>query len=228
MSIDRRTLVAALAAAPSLAFAQTEPATERAPTFTEGPLARNPIAMRFRRVPASMPWPPPPLLDAGGRHPLDAFKGKAVLLSLWSENCAPCLLELPIFSAFNAKYGGDALAIVPVGTGPSRLSASAARAQQFLNDRKVSLHTLIDGSPGGNAMMTTLAASRREPGGSLPCNLLIDAEGRLRGRQTGYSVTFPLGQPLPKTAEDMSKLKSVWETPDADAFFKALAAGALG
>jgi thiol-disulfide isomerase/thioredoxin len=220
--IDRRALLAAALATPVAANAQA-PANL---TFGAGPLSQNPVARRFRKFPDPAQWPPKPFLDSAGERPLSAFKGKVVLMSLWSEACAPCLVELPIFAALNAKYGGPNFQIVPVVTGPSRLD-TAARAQKFLNDRKIPISTLMDGGKDREELMGTLASSRRDPNGALPCNVLIDKDGRIRGRQTGFVVTLPAGAPPPKDGEDLKNMKSVWETADAEAFFTGLLAGAL-
>lgn len=225
-AIHRRTILgAALAATPGVTFAQRLSA-DRSGTFSDSPLADNAVARRFKRVADDTPWPPTPMLDSGGRRALSAWRGKVVILSLWAESCPPCLVELPIMAALNARYGGAQLQIVPVITGSNRLK-SLARAQKFLVDRKVGLHTLIDGGPGANELMRTAAATPEDPRGALPCNLLIDRQGRLRGRQTGYVMTFPPGV-APKTQAEMYKVgKSIWESPDADVFFKALQGGAL-
>jgi hypothetical protein len=184
------------------------------------------VARRFRTFRSPGSWPPSPLLDSGGRRPLGDFRGKVVLMSLWSEACAPCLVELPIFASLNARYGGPSFQIVPVVTGPSRLE-TAARAQKLLDDRHIALNTLMDGGEDHNELMRTLAASRRDPNGALPCNVLIDKEGRVRGRQTGFVVTLPAGSAPPKTGQDLEHMVSLWQTPEAEAFLKGLAGGAL-
>lgn len=220
-SIDRRTLVAAAlaAAAPAPAMAQR--------AFTDGPLARNRLARYFEPIPEGVAWPPADFLSAGGRRPLSHYRGKTLIVQLWSEICPPCLAEMPIFDALSARHGGERFEIVPVVTGSRRLN-TMARAQKFLVDRRIGLVTLIDGGRGGDELLRTVAASREEPKGALPCNLLIDREGRLRARQTGYVLEFPLSA-RGKPPEEQAKLAtSIWEGPDAAQFFEVLKSGQLG
>src|SRR6185312_1893261 len=43
---------------------------------------------------------------AGGRHALDAFQGRYVLLNLWATWCAPCVAELPALAKLKAQAPG--------------------------------------------------------------------------------------------------------------------------
>lgn len=223
LPLDRRTLLGAAiaAAAPAPAFAQR---SNRA--ITAGPLADNPLAQQFRRVPEGVSWPPSDFLSSGGKRPLSYYRGKTIIVSLWSETCPPCLVEMPIFAQLNARYANARFEIVPVVTGSKRLN-TLARAQEFLTDRGIALSTLIDGGPQADELLKSVTASRNAPNGALPCNLLIDGEGRLVGRQTGFVLMFPAGMKPddPKAAE---MAKTIWEGPGASAFFETVRATGLG
>lgn len=52
---------------------------------------------------------------AGGRHALDAFRGRYVLLNMWATWCAPCVNELPSLARLAQFAPG--LKVVPVDTG---------------------------------------------------------------------------------------------------------------
>jgi thiol-disulfide isomerase/thioredoxin len=222
-SIDRRALIGAAiaAAAPLPAFAQR---ANRA--ITDGPLADNPLARQFRRLPEDVAWPPSDFLSSGGKRPLSYYRGKALIVSLWSETCPPCLVEMPIFAQLNAKYANARFEIVPVVTGSKRLN-TMARAQKFLNDRRIALNTLIDGGSQADELLKSVTASPSAPNGALPCNLLIDPEGRLLGRQTGFVLMFPAGM-KPDDPNAAKLAKTIWEGPGATAFFETLRTGALG
>lgn len=223
LPIDRRTLIGAAiaAAAPLPALAQRNNLA-----ITAGPLADNPLARHFRRLPEGVAWPPSDFLSSGGKRPLSYYRGKTIIVSLWSETCPPCLVEMPIFAELNAKYANAKFEIVPVVTGSKRLN-TMARAQKFLNDRGIGLNTLIDGGPQADELLKSVTATRTAPNGALPCNLLIDSEGRLVGRQSGFVLMFPAGMSPsdPKAAESA---KTIWEGPGATAFFETVRSGGLG
>lgn len=222
---SRRALLAAAltaGAVPLVAHAQGQ---NRA--FADGALAGNDLARYFRRMPDGVSWPPSDFLSSGGRRPLSFYRGKTLLVSLWAETCAPCLVEMPIFAQLNAKYANARFEIVPIITGSKRLN-TMARAQKFLNDSKIALATLMDGGKGGDELLRGLTASRGAPNGSLPCNLLIDGSGRIRGRQSGFVWLLPAGAAPPADAQAAFKEgKSIWEGPGSAEFFESLRQGAL-
>ncbi len=222
--IDRRALIAA-----SLAAASAGPALAQRSNraITEGPLTRNALARHFERLDEEVAWPPSDLLGPGGRVPVSHYRGKTILLSLWNETCAPCLVEMPVFARLNARFANDRFEIVPVITGSRRLN-TLARAQKFLNDRKIAIPTLIDGGRAGDELLKTVTTSRSEPSGALPCTLLIDRDGKLRGRQIGFVLTLPADAAGKSGAELAASARSIWEGADAEAFIEGLRAGVLG
>ncbi len=65
------------------------------------------------------------LTDTGAAKPIDAFRGKTVILNLWAPWCAPCLQEMPSLDRLAARLPGADFAVVavtkdPVGNSPSR------------------------------------------------------------------------------------------------------------
>src|SRR5215510_2873252 len=61
---------------------------------------------------------PAPLAEfkaAGGKHlKLADFRGRVVLLNLWTASCVPCQSEMPSFDRLQAMYQGDGLAVLAV------------------------------------------------------------------------------------------------------------------
>ena len=61
----------------------------------------------------------------GAPEPIDAFRGKTVILNLWAPWCVPCLQEMPSLDRLIARLPGADFAVVavtkdPVGDSPSK------------------------------------------------------------------------------------------------------------
>ncbi len=53
--------------------------------------------------------------DLSGRSVnLHSYRGKVVLLNFWATWCAPCQLEMPVFSRWQQEYGPQGLQIVGI------------------------------------------------------------------------------------------------------------------
>ena len=50
----------------------------------------------------------------GKRLDLRSFRGKVVVLNFWATWCAPCQLEMPVFSKWQQHYGPQGLQIVGI------------------------------------------------------------------------------------------------------------------
>lgn len=57
--------------------------------------------------------------EDGEQITLAAFEGRYVVLNFWATWCAPCRKEMPQLSALQDAYGGDAVQVVTVATGPN-------------------------------------------------------------------------------------------------------------
>jgi len=125
-------------------------------------------------VPTDPPVPLPALafLDAdGGAHTLAEFAGKGVVLNLWATWCVPCVAELPSLAALAAK--APRLAVLPLSTD----RGGARVVQKFYASHGIAgLGVWLD--PKGSA-----AEALRARG--LPTTLVIDRQGRERGRLEG-------------------------------------------
>jgi len=133
-------------------------------------------------------WPPPSLSvlvlekqpklapsgsfsDAvGGRHALDAFRGRYVLLNLWATWCGPCVNELPSLARLAKFTPGLKVLAVDWREKPQAVDA-------FLKSHNAgSLPTLVDDS---GALMRGLGAY------GLPMTVLIDPQGKIIARAAG-------------------------------------------
>jgi thiol-disulfide isomerase/thioredoxin len=116
----------------------------------------------------------PPFVDGAGRDlTLADFRGRVVLLNVWATWCAPCREEMPTLDRLQARLGGDDFHVLPLsidraGLGPVR------RFYDEIGIRNLDMYLAED----IRAMMAFAVIG-------LPTTLLIDRQGRERGRLTG-------------------------------------------
>jgi thiol-disulfide isomerase/thioredoxin len=236
--IDRRNVLAGVGLSILGAAANAAP---DAALFKSGALARNSLAQSFRATPASLSLPDIPLVGEKGPQALSQLRGRTYLVSLWAEWCTPCLAEVGDLASLGQTYGGSSFAVIFVLTGShQRLSFPSARALLAQHGAKDA--QLLVESEGRQDVMRTLATeqfgaemrrlTKMDSGVSLPCNLLVDRRGQIRGRAFGapgfVGSDHPPGHEL--TAADKVKLLTRgtrWATSDGRQFAAALAAGAL-
>lgn len=244
---SRRSVLAGLAAAPwGSALAQAAPVRP----WSQGVWADNPIARSFEAPPAGLRLPPVMLAGPGGRRPLADLRGRALLIPLWAEWCTPCLLELPDFAELQARHGGPRFAITPIMTASSRKLDPAGAAQLLAKVKAARFEPLVE-PDGGRELHRTVALRGSTP--TLPCNLLVNARGRVVARQFGAMTGVirragpPAGAKPPgpggvtvtrrtlTEAEKEAMIKqassgsggSLWASPHGAAFVSAIAAGLL-
>jgi thiol-disulfide isomerase/thioredoxin len=201
------------------------------PAFPEGPLATNPVARQFVAPAAGTTWPEEvPLQGEKGAESIRRWRGKTLLVTLWAEWCAPCLAEMPALSRLNRTYGGGAFAILPIATMSHTLQTVTDAQARLARVPGADIATLLDGSHSHMGLAHALAQTALSPeaqaqlpkaatgataitsSSTLPCLVVVDPQGRLRGRAMGVKIENGL---------------VAWETPKGQDFLKALAAGAV-
>jgi cytochrome c biogenesis protein CcmG, thiol:disulfide interchange protein DsbE len=113
---------------------------------------------------------------------LHAFRGKVVLLNFWATWCAPCLAEMPVFSAWPQDPALSGLQVV--GASMDDEPDSAKRAVERLH---LSYPVLMGD-----------AALARSFGGvlGLPVTILIDRQGIVRKRYDGAADLVAMKQDI--------------------------------
>lgn len=212
--MDRRGFLAAAAAtlmAPAAARAQS--------IFAGTPLAGNGVARYFEALPPGMRLPDVMLAgDNGSRHHLSELTGKTRLVAIWAEWCAPCLIEAGDLARLYARYGGPNFEVVSVlSDSRRRLDIRAAR-DVLARTHAQALPLWVE--PGGGDVVASALTGARGATINLPCTLLLDHGGTVRGRMSGLAMA-------PGTRPDAPLVgPSVWAAPDADVFVQTLSRAA--
>jgi thiol-disulfide isomerase/thioredoxin len=105
----------------------------------------------------------------GGRVMLSSFRGKPVVLNFWATWCAPCVAELPDLDRLAA--GG--VVVVAASTDHAGMEV----VKPFLARHGIS-HADVVLDPGNTSTHAAGVVG-------FPTTLIIDAQGRLRGRLEG-------------------------------------------
>jgi thiol-disulfide isomerase/thioredoxin len=119
------------------------------------------------------------LTDLSGQSlTLAQFQGKVVLLNFWATWCAPCQVEMPVFAAWQRKYGPQGLQIIGISmddeVGPARSLAARLKLNYpvAMGDERL-------GARYGGVL-------------GLPLTLLIDRNGIVRASFQGETDLKPI------------------------------------
>lgn len=110
----------------------------------------------------------------GKPYPLNALRGRAVLINVWAPWCAPCVEELPELSALSQSSSAKSVQFIGLGVD------NAQNISDFSIKTPVQFPLLVAGMAG-----TTLAKSLGNSSGALPFTVLINAAGQPVAQKTG-------------------------------------------
>ncbi|MCW3476972.1 TlpA disulfide reductase family protein [Limobrevibacterium gyesilva] len=143
------------------------------------PAAGEPL-VRLQAMSALIPTDPPrppaeaAFLDADGNpHGIADFAGKGLVINLWATWCVPCVAEMPALQDMARKLAGENIVVLPLSS--DRGGAPVVR--KFYAAHGIdALPVWLD--PKGEA-------GRAWNARGLPTTLIIDRQGRERGRLEG-------------------------------------------
>ncbi|MFA5963668.1 MAG: TlpA disulfide reductase family protein [Sphingomonas sp.] len=234
-SLGRRALLGGLAAGFILPGPlDAEPEATVAPRLFAGTALRdNRLALGFEKV--NLPLPAVRVSNGAGTIDFDSLSGKTRIVTLWAEWCVPCLVEARDFAALRRRYAGPDFDIVAVLTGSAEKLDYAGAAARLHQSRVDGLPLLVE-RDGGRRLLLSLSPGPSGQG-SLPCTLLVDASGRVRGRSHGAPFGGPVardaaGKPVLRVLNQADKQAllasdrtTLWATPAGDALVTALRSG---
>jgi thiol-disulfide isomerase/thioredoxin len=109
----------------------------------------------------------------GQQRALAEFRGKVVLLNIWATWCGPCRREMPALDRVQTKLGGPDFEVAALSID----RAGSEAVKKFYAETGVrNLGLYVD---------TSGSAARQLNAIGLPITVLIDREGRERGRLIG-------------------------------------------
>jgi thiol-disulfide isomerase/thioredoxin len=138
------------------------------PTTPMGSLANYVEAKELKTVPAVR------FMDASGRvMTLEDFRGRVVVLNLWATWCTPCVAEMPMLDRLQQQLGEEDAIVVALSIDRGGQEA----VQEFYQRTGVThLKVFVDPTMRAQSDLGLLG---------LPTTLIIDREGRERGRLVG-------------------------------------------
>lgn len=141
---------------------------ETGPTTPMGGLANYVEAKELKTVPAVR------FMDASGRvMTLEDFRGRVVVLNLWATWCTPCVAEMPMLDRLQQQLGEEDAIVVALSIDRGGQEA----VQEFYQRTGVThLKVFVDPTMRAQSDLGLLG---------LPTTLIIDREGRERGRLVG-------------------------------------------
>jgi thiol-disulfide isomerase/thioredoxin len=111
--------------------------------------------------------------DDGSERSLAQFAGQGVVLNLWATWCPPCVAEMAALDRMAGAVAGDGIVVLPLSV--DRGGAPVVR--RFYRSHALT-HLGVWLDPDGVVMQEVRAEG-------IPTTLLVDAQGRLRGRLEG-------------------------------------------
>jgi cytochrome c biogenesis protein CcmG/thiol:disulfide interchange protein DsbE len=113
------------------------------------------------------------IVDAQGQSvTLSAFRGKVVLLTLWTTTCGQCETEMSWFTSFQDAYRDQGFAVLGVAVEPD----GWARVTPYLSQRPVNYQVVIGDRDRAQTAI----------GPSIPTTLILDRQGRIAVRHVGF------------------------------------------
>ena len=128
---------------------------------------------------------------------LSELRGKVVLINFWATWCGPCQVEMPHLQRMHEELGEQGLTILAISVDEARTSS---RVKPHIKSKGFTFPVLMD--------TNTEVVTQYNPQKTLPYTVLVDREGSIVWRHSGYSpgdeVTL---EARPKSSSDNPKTR---------------------
>jgi thiol-disulfide isomerase/thioredoxin len=111
-------------------------------------------------------------LEQGDAAPLDAHRGKVIMVDFWASWCGPCAQSLPALDALRKEFPADDFQVIAVN-----VDSESEQAKAFLKRRPVGYPSALD--PEG--LIPTRFGLQ-----TMPTSYLIDRNGVVRHIHRGF------------------------------------------
>ena len=118
----------------------------------------------------------------GARVDLKSQRGKVVLLNFWATWCGPCLLEMPVFSAWQQQYGPQGFQVIGIS-----MDDDAEPARKVIAKLKTTYPIAMGDAKLGERYGGVMG---------LPLSYLIDRNGVVRARFQGETEVSAIEKQL--------------------------------
>lgn len=175
MTSDRRVFLA-LGAGATLALGAGGSRIFGSPALAQDPEFRGALGP-FKRLAPPAPAPEIAFRNADGRDlTLADFRGKVSVVNFWATWCAPCVEEMPALDRLHAALKPEGIEVVAISVDRGGLRQVAPF---FASHDLRSLPVYLD--PAGGSMRAFAVRG-------LPTTVVVDGEGRERGRLEGAAA----------------------------------------
>lgn len=127
--------------------------------------------------------------NKGGFRNLAQLKGKTIVLDFWATWCSPCKAAMPGMALVLEKYRKDTNVVFFFVSTMETAKDFKSKIAAFLQEKKYPFEVLYDAYNDSTAHYDQMyqAYSKAFHFTGIPQKMIIDAEGNLRWRNTGYA-----------------------------------------
>lgn len=110
--------------------------------------------------------------QSGDNLRLSELRGQVVMINFWASWCGPCRQEMPLLDKLHQRYKKLGFTLLGVN-----VEQDTSAAQAFLKDTPVSFPILYDRENSVSRLYKVVG---------MPSTVVVDRDGKLRFRHTGY------------------------------------------
>lgn len=134
------------------------------------------------------------MLDNPAPLTLNSLRGRVVVLDFWGSWCEPCMAEMPSVLKVHREYQSNK-DVVFLAVNPGWHDDTLDKIRTAVREKHIDMPIALDNT----------GASKTLDVAALPTIMIIDRDGHIRMRNTGYSVTENLEDELSDQIDQLLK-----------------------